>query len=65
MIEDRRMATHTTSSAFVFSISESGLCLATSMIVSTIRHASRNDAATDFKYVVVDISRAWDNKVVM
>jgi len=51
------------SSIAVFDMFESGLCFATFMIVSTMRHASRKDAGMAFRYVVVEIPRAWDNSV--
>jgi hypothetical protein len=52
------------SSIVVFDMSESGLCFATSIMVSTIRHATRKDAGTAFRYVVIEISRAWLNSVL-
>lgn len=56
---------YTTSSMAVFDMFESGLCFATSTIVSTIRHASRKDAGTAFRYVVTEIPRAWDSSVLI
>lgn len=60
-----RGTTNTTSSALSRSTFESGLCLAASMIASTIFHASRKEAAADLRYVSLEISRACERRVVI
>ena len=53
------------SSAKVLETFESFLWFATSMTVSIIFHASRNDAAVDLRYISNEISLAYSRRVVI